>query len=362
MYSTTNDGSVLDESGRVLYFSVDRFIKDICEGDCCFICGAERASKEFNDEHVLPKWILKRFDLFKQHIGLPNDSDFRYDKYTIPCCKDCNDLMGLQIETPISTIVKAGHAAVVEHLKEEGPWLFFVWFNLLFIKTHLKDKSLRLHLDKRKPAGNIADHYTWEELHHIHCIARSFYTGAGLAPSVLGSMFALSMKTIECLEVFDYRDYYEAKTLLIRVGETAFVVVLKDSCAVWNIMSGFLGKITGPLSPIQVREVTARAASVYLHLSELPRFSSSFTNATGEYVIEAEHSENVAMDDIDPLVYGRLLDHSCGEIVDALGFENSESIRELLRAGKWGFLFDESGNFDERSMQPKEDEGVEPRE
>jgi len=73
--------------------------------------------------------------------------------------------MGLEIETPISELVARGYDAVSRYLVREGPWLFFIWFNLIFIKTHLKDKSVRLHQDRRKPDDRISDHYTWEELH-----------------------------------------------------------------------------------------------------------------------------------------------------------------------------------------------------
>ena len=170
----TEDGSVLDESGRVLYFSVERFIRDICEGDCCFICGVSPSQAEFNDEHVHPKWVLKKFDLFDKRIGLPNDSDFRYGSYTIPCCKSCNSQMGLTFETPISQLVEQKFNAVSKYMVDKGPWLLFMWLNLIFIKAHLKDKSLRLHKDRRKPDDRISDYYTWEDLHHIHYVSRSF--------------------------------------------------------------------------------------------------------------------------------------------------------------------------------------------
>ena len=65
------------DQGRVLYFSVERFIKDICERNCCFICGAFPSTVEFNDERILPKWVLRKFDLFNKRIGLPNEADFR---------------------------------------------------------------------------------------------------------------------------------------------------------------------------------------------------------------------------------------------------------------------------------------------
>ncbi len=68
----TSDGSVEDEAGKVILFSITRFVRDICQGDCCFICGAKSRSKEFNDEHILPEWLLRRFNLFGRFITLPN--------------------------------------------------------------------------------------------------------------------------------------------------------------------------------------------------------------------------------------------------------------------------------------------------
>ena len=117
----TDDGSVIDESGRVLYFSVERFIKDICDGDCCFVCGVSPSQAEFNDEHILPQWILRKFDLFGKRIGLPNDSHFRYGSYTIPCCEACNSQMARTFETPLSRLFDLEHNAINRHVVENGP-------------------------------------------------------------------------------------------------------------------------------------------------------------------------------------------------------------------------------------------------
>jgi hypothetical protein len=68
MWNVTPDGSVVDENGKVLVFSTKRFIEDICLGDCCFICGAKPDEKPFNNEHILPDWVLRRYDLFARTI------------------------------------------------------------------------------------------------------------------------------------------------------------------------------------------------------------------------------------------------------------------------------------------------------
>jgi hypothetical protein len=72
MWRKDEDGSILDETGKVVYFSQERFVRDICLGDCCFVCGANPANVPFNDEHVIPNWLLRRYNLFARAITLPN--------------------------------------------------------------------------------------------------------------------------------------------------------------------------------------------------------------------------------------------------------------------------------------------------
>ena len=61
MFRMTDDGSALSNDDRVIFFSFHRFIADIVQGKCCFICGARRGTVPFNDEHILPDWILRKF-------------------------------------------------------------------------------------------------------------------------------------------------------------------------------------------------------------------------------------------------------------------------------------------------------------
>jgi hypothetical protein len=72
MWHIIDDKSVLDETGKVIFFSTERFVNDICLGDCCFICGANPKDKPFNNEHVLPERLLRRYGLFAREIMLPN--------------------------------------------------------------------------------------------------------------------------------------------------------------------------------------------------------------------------------------------------------------------------------------------------
>ena len=120
MWPHTEDGSVVDDTGKVIYFSLERFVRDIGLGDCCFICGASPSDVPFNNEHVIPEWILRRFGLFDRSLTLPNGTSMRYDRYTVPCCVVCNGLMGRVIEQSISALTEGGYDAVNAWREQHG--------------------------------------------------------------------------------------------------------------------------------------------------------------------------------------------------------------------------------------------------
>ena len=132
---TTTDNSVLDGKGRIIFFSLRRFISDVSEGNCCFVCGAPAGTVPFNDEHILPDWILRRFNLHNRTIKLPNGTQFRYGEFKIPCCAECNNTMGRKFETPLSEIFASGPKALSQHLKNEGPYRLFCSVALIFMKA-----------------------------------------------------------------------------------------------------------------------------------------------------------------------------------------------------------------------------------
>jgi hypothetical protein len=335
---------VLDANGRVLLFSVERFVNDIGEGECCFICGARPGSKVFNNEHVIPDWILAKHRLYSSRISLPNNTDFNYGRYTIPCCQECNSRLAEMYEKPISELVSSGYEAVRQHLVQQGPELIFTWLALIFLKTHVKDKRLRVFLDPRRGGGTIAESYSWEELHHIHSVARSFYTGARLDSTVFGSLAVLAAHGGDSPNDFDYGDQYLAKTMLLQVSEVTFIAVLDDSCIASNFLSPMLKSIAGPLAPLQLREVMARLAYANLLLKTRPVFSSQFF-PKGGYVIAAEIPDVIERDDEDDTIFGQVFHAAAKNVIAEVQESEREKLVSRVKSGRWTFLLDDEGKF-----------------
>ncbi|MDJ0575606.1 MAG: hypothetical protein QNJ65_10625 [Xenococcaceae cyanobacterium MO_234.B1] len=353
MFTKTSDGSFLDSNGKVLYFSTERFIKDICEGDCCSICGISRSETDFNDEHVLPKWILRKYDLYKQFITLPNESKFRYDQYVLPCCKQCNSLMGEKIEQPVRNLITQGFEAVIQHIEKEGHWLFFVWLSLIFLKTHLKGKNLRYHRDRRQEDYTLFDTYNWQELHHIHCVARSFYTECAIDSKVMGSFLAIPAKIGNNYQDFDYLDLHDSKTLLLRVSDVCFITVFNDSQNSLVAFKNFLERLSGEMSPLQLREVVAHLAFINLHLKERPEFFTMVNLYKQQQVMSAKCPIFVDLDGYESIDFGEILYFCCKEFLSACNDKDIEQIKEQVKQGKLTFLFDRYGNFNTNSLVPK---------
>lgn len=336
-----DDGSIINNENKILYFSLERFMNDIVLGNCCFICGAKQSDKEFNEEHVLPDWIIKRFKLGNKIITLTNKTPFKYSNYKIPCCIDCNSLMGKEIEAPMSKIT-SNYNTFKEYMKKGNPWLVFVWLNLIFLKTYLKDKELRLYRDLRKPSTKLSEMIIWEEMHHIHCIARSFYSGCELDKSIFGSTFVgPTLKTEDDL-LFDYGDVFQGAGISIVLDEIAIVSILNDSCGALNLFQEEVKKITGELTILQVREILSRLTYININIKSRPRFSSNF-NKDNEYVIKADLPKTIDFKDSNK-IYGDLLYMTLGEIIENSNVDNKKFILEHLKNGTYTFLF-KDGKF-----------------
>jgi hypothetical protein len=340
----TSDESIIGKDGKILFFSLERFKRDIVEGDCCFICGCSPEGNFFNDEHVIPDWLLREFELQNDQITLPNTFGFKYSKYKVPCCASCNTLLGKQFETPISNLLKRGYGAVCDHLKQNGPWLFYFWLSLIFFKTHLKDRSLRLALDKRKGTDKIADIYDWSTMHHIHCVVRSVYTKIPIDSVVMGSFFLLPAKMANYIRPFDYGDFFFTKTIFLRCNEMVFFCAIDDACATYTLMKDkALARITGPLSPIQIRETMARMSYANSLFFPRPQFFTILKD--GFPIITANIPEFVETEKEDAARLGAMMYHLCAEDVKKWKIENKDYILENLKLGKWTFTFYENGDF-----------------
>ncbi len=342
-----DDGSLVDGEGRIIFVSLERFQERVCKGSVCFLCAKE--STCITKEHVIPDWILRRFQLYEKAMRLPNGTLLRYRNYVVPCCESCNGLLSRELETPISQAFAQGFEGVKQFLENGGGPKLFFWLALVFIKIHYKDKSLLLNRDRRSGTGSIADEYgyDWGDLHHTYCLARAPYSGASVQPEALGSLAVFSMTPPKFeREAFDVGDLTFAHTFGIRIDNVAVISVFGDGGAVLSKLDQLiLQRLEGNLSFPQFRELLAHFACCHFHLKNPPDFATVLDPLSpGQTeIICSKRDPMPEFHEAEEGVLGQILEHVLYEATkDSVNIPN---FREKLSKGELSFLFAEDGSF-----------------
>jgi len=338
------DGTILDLAGRELFLGLERFKTLVKDADRCFICGARSSEKPFNDEHIIPDWVQRSYNLRDKSIRLFNGTDFPYPKYRIRCCQECNSFLGKTFETPISAALSRGPDQFFEWYHTE-PFRVFLWLNLIYLKTHLKDNQLRIERDERAPDTRLGDAYDWAELHHCHALIRAARFGFEIdAEKVLGSVFVLQLGDWARQQPYDYNDHLPTHTLMIRLGEIAFIAALSDSCGVFQGLMPKIEKLPPDLSPLQFLEVLTEFQFVSAHLKYRPRYQTEVDPQTGLVTITAALPDQFDLEELDFSLRGELMARNLNALgqIELKG-HNAEESRAMILSGDVSFFGEVGG-------------------
>lgn len=336
--TTHRDGSILGHDGKVLHFGAQRFYDDVVVGNCCFVCG-RKPSKEvpFNDEHVIPNWILRRYDMHNQTIGLPNGRSSMYGRYKVPCCVECNTALGTKVEEPIRALLSGGIAALKAGVSAELGCLLFSWCALIFLKTHLKDLGVKWNPDPRQNEDfSIGQTYDWQSLHHVQCMARAPVVGARYGYGSIGTLMvreAWSPKRGR----YDYCDFSFAYTSMMQLDDMAIFAVMNDSKMCEQVLESDFGRL-GRLSPLQTRELLTVVAQTNLRITPRPTHKT-VVDFAGERKIIAEVPEKFDLAAANNIASGQMLSH----LLEDMPLE--PALREDLKKGEGSFVFRDDGSF-----------------
>ncbi len=341
-----NDESWINELGEVVIFSAERFQNEIVDkvGENCFVCGAKKSNVEFTAEHIIPNWVLRKLSLHSKSITLPNGFTYRYDKYKLGCCRRCNELLGKKIEDPVRKLVSSGYEAVKQYIYEESPFIFYIWICLIFLKTHLRDTKFLFDQDRRNETQSIGDDYFWDKMHHIHCMVRTVLTGAEYDQRVLGSMYILPIDVVED-ENFDFIDLNKYQTVMLRLENIAFFVVLDDAQAVRLLMTDILRKHMRnfPLQLIEARELLARMAITNHSIVKRPHFFSKIDVHNETYRVSVITPDKIECEEFDNKQFGQLFYFCCKDLLKADPTYDEELI-DNVKSGRWTYLFGTRSN------------------
>lgn len=219
----------------------------------CFLCGKALFAGDYTQEHIIPRWAQKRYELWDQHLVLLNQTSIPYRQLTVPCCDECNKYRLKPIEDSLSQTVEKGKNAV-KHL---GDKTLFIWLGKILYG--LLYKELTLLLDRSDPSAGTIITPEILERYRMHRFflqqVRDIVECVDFSPGSIHIFTAqeLPEKRLE----WDFCDNVDTLFIGCRVGKTALIACLGDGGAEQTMGEQFADICDIELHPIQFREICA---------------------------------------------------------------------------------------------------------
>ncbi len=338
-------GDKIDSTGKIISFSRYGFEQKIIGRKDCFICGARQDGyKKFNEEHIIPDWVISKYSSPKKLVGLPNLTKYRLNQYKVPCCKECNQRMGKEIEQPVSRLFELSHQEFFNKItqNQDNHLLLYRWMCLIYFKIFYKDTFLKADRSDPNSDARIGDIYDWHNIHFIHNIARSHYSGLEIQPNVVGSTLILSALPISLDKGGIFLTYYNNPCLKININGICVIMMLMDAGFFdHNFFSSLFSDFNHQLSVDQLTEIMAFLIYGNTRLKENPVF---WFKHSPSFRVQAELPKAVVLNEVEKytkeeihyrLVEGPLRRNNPGP--------ETEALLDRIRREGGSTLYDENG-------------------
>lgn len=221
--------------------------------DYCFLCGASLAKSGATSEHIFPKWLQNRFDLWDQRLTLLNQTSLPYRYLVIPCCEDCNKYRLQPIESIMATYSQLGVTALRGlESKIVYLWLAKIMYGLLYkeslLKHDLKVEDNRTIVAESEIRSNI------NLLHYLQEVRKKVELQNFCPASIL--IFRAQTPSNPRLQ-WDFTDNLDVGFMGMRLGENAIFAIIDDG-GIFDLHKDTFEKYSElPLHPLQFRELCA---------------------------------------------------------------------------------------------------------
>lgn len=105
----------------------------------CVMCRNKLNKDTRTQEHIYPKWLQERYNLYNEFITLPNGSNTPYRQLTVPCCKECNGGIMSEWEKQIQQASAEGYDSFIKLNEEVIVW----WLMKLYYSKLIKELTYR---------------------------------------------------------------------------------------------------------------------------------------------------------------------------------------------------------------------------
>ena len=152
--------------GGVNLFSLDSYEKQFETTNLynrCIMCREDMGAEEYSVEHIFPKWLQRKYDLYTKKLILPNGTSYSYNKLVVPCCKECNSGKMAEWESIIMNGVTAGYEEFAKiDRRIVAWWIYKLYYSKLVKETTLRGDIKKPDSQKMVDEGKFAQyHFMW---------------------------------------------------------------------------------------------------------------------------------------------------------------------------------------------------------
>ncbi len=247
-----------------------KFEQNKFHGKYCFLCGTELNEKNKSIEHVIPRWLQKRYNLWDQKLGLLNGTEIFYRHLTIPCCKTCNNEYLKPLEDSIKGCLEKGITSFRELQKETlFYWLGKIYFGIMY-------KELFLHYNQKRPnEGRIvtSEYLKSFQTHFIFLQGiRNLHRFKDFFPASIYIMETQS--PLDIMQQWDFIDMHNKMFIAIRMGNVGIMALLQDGETTKQLQDHLSEYFSVSLHPLQFRELACMIMYKSFLMNRIPKYIS----------------------------------------------------------------------------------------
>jgi hypothetical protein len=248
--------------------------KETFDDKNCFLCGKECESK--TAEHIFPKWLQHKYDLWNQKLGITNDTTIQYRYLTVPCCSTCNSEDLSRMESKFQKLLERSFS----DLDIEDEKIIFQWTAKILYATRYKELSLLL--DRRNPdLGKIMSPSELEGYSSLHLFLQSIRYKTTFSSPKPWSLFIFDCKDDD----FFYHNNIAGLCMSMKFGKIAITIVYEDNNVIEDFMGGFK-KLRGfPLNFPQYLEVNCNIFYSAVIKDKVPKYITTYNKDSNELLV-----------------------------------------------------------------------------
>jgi hypothetical protein len=255
------------------------------DNNTCFLCGC--SDEDMTPEHLFPKWLQNKYNLWDQQITLLNGTNLPYRNMTVPCCKSCNNTHLAKLESEIRFTVESGYDA--SNKLDSFSW--YLWAGKVLYGILRKEISLLA--DRADPSkGNIISEEVIKSFSNLHMFLQGIRNKHIFVDEVPYTVLICNLHDCGDQYNYDFKDDLVNFTLSLRMGEVGVIVSFQDAGLIRDTFARYVDEVDArKLHPLQFDELYAKINYQVSLMEYTPSFLTS-SDINGEKVAETRIIKN----------------------------------------------------------------------